>query len=239
MSFILLAAFGTISDSDFFLIFSVFSIVFLLYNLIPSSLIYLILYKSINKNPKFFEIYIGSALLPIIPITIIFPFINIAGIEILFLYATLIITSLLGGYVGPPIFKSIKKSKKQLRYFWGTLTFIAISVFTSLFFFKSGSVFFYLTLIIIYCFALTLTWVIYKLFIKNKKLMVIENKELRKKVFAIIFFFISIFSILFYWVTNQSRLRFRSDNYEDWIIWGISLTSAITSIYFFTKKSRN
>ncbi len=113
MGFFLHAVPGpTFGAESLFIIFSVFSILFLLYSLIQSSLIYLILNKLINKNTNFFYIYFGSVLFPIIPTTIIFPFIKISGIEIYFLYATLIITSLLGGYFGHLIFKSIKKSKK-------------------------------------------------------------------------------------------------------------------------------
>lgn len=90
-------------------------VLYLLIVLVPSGLVFLILNKFLNKKAKFLTIYIGSTLFPILPQAIfsmkqIKLFFNneITG----FHYTIWIVSTLLGGYLGYVIFKSIKNNNE-------------------------------------------------------------------------------------------------------------------------------
>lgn len=88
-------------------------VIYLLIVLMPSGLVFLILNKFLNKKAKFFTIYMGSALFPILP-QVVF---SLKKIKVFFNdeitgfhYTVWIVSTFVGGYLGFLIYKSIKKS---------------------------------------------------------------------------------------------------------------------------------
>ena len=52
---------------------------------------------------------------------------------------------------------------------------------------------------------------------------------------AIGFLILSGLAIMFYMVGSHGRLMFRPHMTEDWVIWGIAVISAATSIFLFAR----
>ena len=65
-----------------------------------------------------------------------------------------------------------------------------------------------------------------------------ETDNMIRIVLAIIQLLISVLCVVLYLIGSHGHLMFRPHMTEDWIIWGVALSTLLTGIYLLTRKTR-